>query len=92
MTSSSRLLHSSSEEQADLPYDHQEVRRLFPTAIGSSALPPEGSADRIEGRRLRDSQLDRLEPGLRHSVRRLLALICLLPLLALLAPVVLRFV
>jgi hypothetical protein len=92
MTSSSRLLHSSTEERADLLRDHQEVRPLFPAAIGSSALPPEGSADRIEGRRPRDSQLDRLDPGLRHSVRRLLALMCLLPLLALLAPVVLRFV
>lgn len=40
----------------------------------------------------RRRRLDRFEPGVRHSVRRLIVLICLLPLIALLAREAPRFV
>lgn len=55
-------------------------------------LPPEGSADRIEQRRPRRSLFEGLEPGLRRGARRLLTVICLFPLIALLARQVPRFV
>jgi cellulose synthase/poly-beta-1,6-N-acetylglucosamine synthase-like glycosyltransferase len=68
------------------------VRPLFPARSVVPAFPPEGSADRMEPGRHRASRLDRLDPALRYSVRRLLTLVCLVPLLALLAPVLLRYV
>ncbi len=56
-----------------------------------AALPPVGSAARTDGRTSRESSLDRLEPGVRRGVRRLLVLLALVPLVALLARVTPRF-
>ncbi len=51
-------------------------------------MPPVGSADEIEQRTHRASGLDGLEPTARKGLRRLIALVLLLPLLALLARIV----
>lgn len=56
------------------------------------APPPVGSAARTDGLPDHTSQLDRLEPGVRHGVRRLIVLAFLVPLLALLARQLPRFV
>ena len=58
------------------------------------APPPVGSADWAERRHAgpRRSFLDRLEPGVRRGLRRLLVVVALLPLIALLARVFPNFV
>jgi cellulose synthase/poly-beta-1,6-N-acetylglucosamine synthase-like glycosyltransferase len=51
----------------------------------AASLPPEGSAARADAVRAHSSYLDRLDPGVRQGARRLFVLVCLLPLIALLA-------
>jgi cellulose synthase/poly-beta-1,6-N-acetylglucosamine synthase-like glycosyltransferase len=60
-------------------------------AIRTGHLPPVGSAARTDGERARTGRLDRLEPGVRRGLRRLLVLVALLPLVALLARETPRF-
>jgi cellulose synthase/poly-beta-1,6-N-acetylglucosamine synthase-like glycosyltransferase len=75
--------------------DLDRVRERHPLNLrvaGDRWQAPVGSAARTDGLRERTSQLDRLEPGVRRGVRRLVVLVCLVPLLALLARQVPRFV
>jgi len=88
---SGRSVGAADGEVVDL--DQARARQSLQLRVAQqTAPPPVGSAARTDGLKERTPQLDRLEPGVRHGIRRFVVLVCLVPLLALLARQVPRFI